>query len=458
MTESPFLPLEGKVFSELCSEDGWGKAPHQHNRAGRGLPHPVPASGGATPPSRAGSMADLLLTGIGELVTNDPGRDGLLGVVDDAAVAVKGGRVAWVGPEDSVPREFRQLPELDCAGRAVIPGFVDSHTHLVFGGNRADEFARRLRGESYEEIMAAGGGIQSTVEATRATDSSTLLDDAVQRARRMLGTGTTTVEVKSGYGLDRDTELRMLETAASITEYVPLDVVATFLGAHVVPAEYRDDRESYVGLIIDQMLADAGKLAVFCDVFCDEGAFTVDEARRILTAAADHGLQPRLHANQLGHSGGAALAAELGAVTADHLDHLTDADIAGLEAAGTVGVLFPTVSLSLNLEPPPARRLWDAGVTVAIATDCNPGTSYVENMQLVIALATLTSGLTPEEALWAATRGGARALQLEDKGWIGPGSAADLVMLEADSYLEIPYRPGTDLVRMVIKDGAAVVS
>ena len=403
-------------------------------------------------------MTDLLLTGIGELVTNDPDRDGLLGPVVDAAVAVKNGRVAWVGPEAEVLREFRELPELDCAGRAVIPGFVDSHTHLVFGGNRADEFARRLGGESYEEIMAAGGGIQSTVTATRGTDTSTLLDEAVRRAQRMLGTGTTAVEVKSGYGLDAETELRMLEVANAIGEYVPIDVVTTFLGAHVVPAEYRDDRDSYVRLIIEEMLPAARGLAAFCDVFCDDGAFTVDEARTILTAAAGHGLAARLHANQLGHSGGAALAAEIGAVTADHLDHLTEPDIAGLRAAGTVAVLFPTVSLSLRLAPPPARELWDAGVPVAIATDCNPGTSYVENMQFVVAIATLTAGLAPEEAVWAATRGGARALQLDDKGWIKPGSAADLVMLEADSYLEIPYRPGTDLVRMVIKGGEAVVS
>jgi imidazolonepropionase len=403
-------------------------------------------------------MSELLLTGIGELVTNDPDRDGLLGVVPDAAVAVKGGRVAWVGPAAGLLREFRALPELDCAGRAVIPGFVDSHTHLVFGGNRADEFARRLRGETYEQIMAAGGGIMSTVAATRATDTSTLLDDAVRRAQRMLGTGTTTVEVKSGYGLDPATELRMLEVANSISQYVPVDVVTTFLGAHVVPTGYQHDRDSYVRLIVEEMLPAAADLAAFCDVFCDDGAFTVDEARVILAAAAEHGLAGRLHANQLGHTGGAALAAEVGAVTADHLDHLTEPDIAGMAAAGIVAVLFPTVSLSLRIDPPPARALWDAGVPVAIATDCNPGTSYVENMQLVIALATLTAGLTPEEAVWAATRGGARALQLEDKGWIKPGSAADLVMLEAESYLEIPYRPGTDLVRMVIKGGEAVVS
>lgn len=403
-------------------------------------------------------MTDLLLTGIGQLVTNDPDRDGLLGVVNDAAVAIKDGRVAWVGQADDLLREFRRMPEIDCDGRAVIPGFVDCHTHLVFGGNRAEEFARRLRGESYEDIMAGGGGIQSTVTATRASSTSSLTTQAVRRARRMLGTGTTTVEVKSGYGLDLETELRMLEVAAAIPDLVPIDVVRTFLGAHVVPTAYRDDREAYVQEVIQHMLPAAAAHADFCDVFCDDGAFGVDEARRILAAAAGLGLGTRLHANQLAHSGGAALAAEIGAVSADHLDHLTEADVAGLQAAGTVAVLFPTVSLSLQLAPPPARQLWDGGVPVAIATDCNPGTSYVENMQLVVAAATLTSDLSPEEALWAATRGGARALLKEDRGWIIPGAAADLVMLEADGYVEIPYRPGTDLVRMVIKGGEAVAS
>ncbi|MDH3605726.1 MAG: imidazolonepropionase [Acidimicrobiia bacterium] len=403
-------------------------------------------------------MTDLLLTGIGQLVTNDSDRDGLLGLVTDAAVAVKGGRVAWAGPESELLKEFRELPELDCSGRAVIPGFVDSHTHLVFAGDRSDEFAQRLRGDSYEEILAAGGGIHSTVAATRAEKTNLLLNGAVHRAKRMLGMGTTTVEVKSGYGLDLQTEIRMLEVARAISDHLAIDVVRTFLGAHVVPAEYSDDRAGYVRLVIEQMLPAAAGHADFCDVFCDDGAFTVDEAREILTVAARHGMKARLHANQLGHSGGAALAAEIGAASADHLDHVTQDDLARLAATGTAAVVFPSVSLSMRIDPPPARQLWDAGVSVAIATDCNPGTSYVENMQLVVGLATLTAGLTPEEALWAATRGGATALQLADKGHVTPGAVADLLMLEADTYLEIPYRPGTDLVRMVIKDGEPVVS
>lgn len=401
-------------------------------------------------------MTDLVLTGIGQLVTNDPQRDGLLGLVDEAAVAIKAGRVAWVGPERELLRELRDLPELDCAGRSVLPGFIDAHTHLAFAGNRAEEFARRLRGETYEEILAAGGGIHATVEATRGTDSMRLLDSSIQRAKRMLGYGTTTVEIKSGYGLETETEINQLEVAAAIDDELAIDVVPTFLGAHVIPKEFIGDRAGYVRLVIDEMLPAAAPLAKYCDVFCDEGAFTVDEAREILAAASEHGLRARMHANQLGHSGGAALAAELGAVTADHLDNITSDDVAALKAAGTVAVLLPTVSLSLRLPAPPARRLWDAGVPVAIATDCNPGTSYVENMQLVIAIASLEAALSPEEAVWAATRGGAMAIEAEDKGVIKPGAVADFVVLEADSYVEIPYRPGTDLVRIVIKNGKVV--
>ncbi len=401
-------------------------------------------------------MTDLVLTGIGQLVTNDPQRDGLLGLVDEAAVAIKAGRVAWVGPERELLRELRDLPELDCAGRSVLPGFIDAHTHLAFAGNRAEEFARRLRGETYEKILAAGGGIHATVKATRATDSMRLLDSSIQRAKRMLGYGTTTVEIKSGYGLETETEINQLEVAAAIDDELAIDVVPTFLGAHVIPKEFIGDRAGYIRLVIDEMLPAAAPLAKYCDVFCDEGAFTVDEAREILAAASEHGLRARMHANQIGHSGGAALAAELGAVTADHLDNITSDDVAALKAAGTVAVLLPTVSLSLRLPAPPARRLWDAGVPVAIATDCNPGTSYVENMQLVIAIASLEAALSPEEAVWAATRGGAMAIEAEDKGVIKPGAVADFVVLEADSYVEIPYRPGTDLVRIVIKNGEVV--
>jgi imidazolonepropionase len=338
----------------------------------------------------------------------------------------------------------------------VVPGFVDAHTHLVFAGDRAAEFARRLRGESYEEILAAGGGILSTVAASRAASEAELVDAATSRARRMLAAGTTTAEVKSGYGLDVAAETKMLRAAAAVDAEVPLDVIATFLGAHVVPAEYRDRRSEYVDLVCGPMLEACTPLARFCDVFCDAAAFSVAEARRILEAAGAAGLKARLHADQLSRIGAAALAAELGAISADHLDHATDADLAALRRAGTVAVLLPAVSFSMQSPFPDGRRVWDSGVTVAIATDCNPGTAWVETMPFVISLACLEMGLTPEEAVWAATRGGALAVGEEDKGRVVGGAVADLVVLDAPSYLHIPYRPDGDLVWRVVKSGRVI--
>lgn len=398
-------------------------------------------------------MSELLLTGIGELVTNRTGEPGDVGVVVDAAVGVEDGRVAWVGRRGEVPSEYAQVPELDCGGRAVVPGFVDAHTHIVFAGDRAPEFARRLRGEGYEEILAAGGGILSTVAATRAASEADLVDAATARARRMLAAGTTTAEVKSGYGLDIAAEVKMLRAAAAVEAEVPLDLIPTFLGAHVVPAEFRERRSEYVDLVCGPMVEACAPLARFCDVFCDAAAFSVAEARRILEAARQAGLEPRLHADQLSRVGAAALAAELGATSADHLDHATDADLAALRDAGTVAVLLPAVSFSMRAPFPDGRRVWDSGVTVALATDCNPGTAWVETMPFIISLACLEMGLTPEEALWAATRGGALAVGEEDKGRVAPEAVADLVVLDAPSYVHLPYRPDGDLVWRVVKSG-----
>jgi len=398
---------------------------------------------------------DLLLTGIGELVTNAPRAPDLVGLVHGAAVAVREGRVVWAGPEEDLPAEHQRSDPLDVEGRAVIPGFVDAHTHLVFAGDRSDEFARRLRGESYEEILAAGGGIHSTVAATRAASLEELVAAGVARARRVLRQGTTTVEIKSGYGLDVAAEVRILEAARAVGERTPVDVISTYLGAHVVPGDM--DREEYLDLVTGAMLDACVPLARYCDVFCDRGAFTVEEARRVLLAGLEGGLRPRLHVEQLARTGGARLAAELGAASADHLDHATPEDAAALRQAGVVAVLLPAVSFSMRLAQAPARMLWDSGVTVALATDCNPGTSYVESMPFVVALACLEMGLTPAEAVWAATRGGALALEEPDKGWVMPGAVADLVVLDAPSYRHLPYRPGSDLVWAVIKDGAVVV-
>jgi imidazolonepropionase len=397
---------------------------------------------------------DLLITGIGELVTNRPGADDLVGVIRDAAVAINRGSVVWVGPEAELPGAHRELPGLDAEGRAALPGFVDSHTHMVFAGDRSDEFARRLRGETYAEILAAGGGIHSTVEATRAASTDELQAGASALAMRLLHNGTTTVEIKSGYGLDVSTEVRLLEVANRVGEETPLDVITTFLGAHVVARGM--ERSQYLDLVIDEMLPVCAPLSRYCDVFCDEEAFSVDETRTILRAAAGHGLGARIHAEQLVHTGATRLAAEVGAASADHLDHATREDAALLQKAGTVAVLLPGVSFSMRTPHPPARMLWDSGVTVALATDCNPGSSYVENMPLVAALAALEMGLTPEEATWAATRGGALALEQSDRGWLGDGAIGDLVLLDAPSHLHLAYRPGADLVWRVVKGGTLI--
>lgn len=398
-------------------------------------------------------MSGLLLTGIAELVTNQSGHRGDLGVISDAAVAIDQARVIWAGRRTEVPSRLVRLRELDCGGRAVVPGFVDPHTHIVFAGDRAEEFGRRLRGESYEEILAAGGGILSTVAATRAAPEAELVAAASARARRMLGAGTTTVEVKSGYGLDVATEAKMLRVAATVDSEVPLDVIPTFLGAHVVPEAFRDRRSAYIDLVCGPMLEACAPLARFCDVFCDSAAFSVAEARRILDAAAAAGLGSRVHADQLSRVGAAALAAERGAICADHLDHATTDDLEALRRAGTVAVLLPAVSFSMRTPFPDGRRIWDSGVTVALATDCNPGTAWVETMPFVISLACLQMGLTPGEALWAATRGGALAVGEEDKGRIVPGAVADVVVLDAPSHVHIPYRPDGRLVWRVVKSG-----
>jgi imidazolonepropionase len=398
----------------------------------------------------------LLVRGIGRLTTNDPQRDGVTGVVRDAAVVAEGGVVRWAGTERDLPGGLGDMAELDVGGAAVVPGFVDAHTHVVFAGDRAGEFERRLGGEPYEDTLASGGGIMATVAATRAADDRRLFDESRRRLALMLAAGTTTAEVKSGYGLDVATERRILETAAALDAALPIDLVPTFLGAHAVPPEWRDDRAGFLDLVVGEMLPACAPLGRFADVFCDRGAFTVDEARRVLKAARAHGLEPRLHADQLAATGAAGLAAELGAVSADHLDRASDYDLRAMATAGVVGVLLPGVSLSMRLPYPDPARLRDAGVTIAIATDANPGTSYVLTMPFVIALAVLEMGMAPDEAVWSATRGGALALQMPDRGVIIPGAAADLVVLDADTPAALAYRPDSPLVATVVKRGTIV--
>ncbi len=394
-------------------------------------------------------MTDLLLTGIGHLTTNAGAP------VSNAAVAIESGAITYAGAAKDAPSQGG-ADRIECEGRCVIPGFIDAHTHLVFAGDRSDEFGRKMSGASYREIAASGGGILSTVAATRAATEEDLFVEAAARVRRMTAAGTTTIEVKSGYGLDLEAEMRLLRVAQRIGEELPVTVKTTFLGAHSVPPEFNQHREGYIQVLIDDMIPAVAPLADYCDVFVEDGVFSVDEGRRILLAAADHGLQARVHAEQLGHYGGAMLAAELGAVSADHLDHATSDDADALAEAGVAAVLVPGASYNLRSPQAPGPMLWDAGCKVALATDCNPGTSYFESMALVISLAVVQMGLTTEQAVWSATRGGALSLGLDDRGLIQLGSVGDLVVLDAPSPAHIPYRPATNLVWKTVKSGQVV--
>lgn len=391
-------------------------------------------------------MSGLFIHGIGHLTTNDGDP------VRDAVVVVDDGRITFAGPDADAPAAGSR-DVLDCDGRAVIPGFVDAHTHLVFAGDRSDEFRRKMAGEGYQEIAASGGGIQATVRATRAATEEELFVLAAERVRRMMAAGTTTLEIKSGYGLDTETEVRLLRVAKQLGDELGITVRTTFLGAHAVPDG--STRECYVELLLEEMLPAVAGLADYCDVFVERGAFTVDEAQVLLGRAAGLGMKARIHAEQLSHSGGAALAAEIGAVSADHLDHATPEDAEALAEAGVVAVLCPGASYTLRGPQAPGPMLWEAGCTVAIATDCNPGTSFFEAMGPIVSLAVVQMGLTVEQAIWAATRGGALALELPDRGLITVGSVADLVVLDAPDPAHIPYRPATDLAWRVIRSGVA---
>jgi imidazolonepropionase len=411
--------------------------------------------------------ADFILTGASRLVTIAPGAhpaaDGALGVIARGALAARAGRTVWIGPEDHLAAHVAldDLPKdawLDADGRAVLPGFVDSHTHFVFAGDRAEEFQLRHAGVSYEELAARGGGILNTVRATRSASADELEVIAREHLRGFLAHGTTTVEGKTGYGLNLETEARCLDVMHALAAAPGMPrIVPTFLGAHTIPPEYRDAPDGparYVDLVTDEMLPAFAGRARFCDVFCERTAFTVPETRRILERARDLGYQLKLHANQLGPSGGAELAAELGAVSADHLDFASDDELDALARAGVVGTLLPGCSFSLSIPYPAARRLYAAGLPVALATDFNPGTSYSENMQMMIALAVSALGMTLDQALVAATRGGARALAMEDEvGSLEVGKRCDLIVLSTPDERHLAYHFGVNLVARAVVGG-----
>ncbi|MGH3717159.1 MAG: imidazolonepropionase [Micromonosporaceae bacterium] len=390
-------------------------------------------------------MSSLLVDNVGLLVTADPRLgDGPLGTVADAALVADGGVVTWIGPGTAAPAADQRV---DAGGGCVLPGFVDSHSHLCFGGERSAEFAARMAGQAY-----TAGGIRTTVAATRAASDETLAARARSLAAEALAQGTTTIEIKSGYGLTVADEARSLRLAGAITGET------TYLGGHIVPPEYDGRADAYTALVAGEMLDACAPYAKWADVFCERGAFDADQTRAILTAAGARGLGLRVHANQLGPGPGVGLAVELGAASADHCTYLSDADVAALAGSDTTATLLPGAEFSTRSPYPDARRLLDAGATVALATDCNPGTSFTSSMPFVIALAVREMRMSCEEAVLAATVGGAAALRRDDIGRLTPGSRADLTVLASPSYVHLAYRPGVPLVRHVIRGGVVAAA
>jgi imidazolonepropionase len=407
-----------------------------------------------------------LFENIGQLLTMDttlhdlrsPVASRVLGLVDEAALLIDGGLVRWLGPADELPAAVASgARKVDVGGRVIMPGLVECHTHLLFGGHRAHEFALRAAGASYEEIGRAGGGIANTVAATRRAPADELLQSGMKRLSGFARMGVTTVEIKSGYGLDVETELKMLEVARLLQQNHPLDVLSTFLGAHIVPPEHQGNRETYIDQLCNKLIPEVARqsLAEFCDVFVEDGAFTVAEARRILNVAKSAGMALKVHAEQLTHTGATQLAAELGAVSADHLDHANDADAEALTQSGTVAVLLPGATFFLGKSRyPSGQQFIQAGATVALSTDYNPGSSHTQNLWLMGTLACTHCGLSPAQALWAMTRGAATAINRErTKGHLRPDVKADFLVLEATDWEDILYLYGHNPVAETYKAG-----
>ncbi len=400
----------------------------------------------------------------------DPGRpcsgrdQATVRVVENGALLCRNGKIEALGPEKDVLESLGPAPadqEVDLEGRCVIPGFVDPHTHLCFLDTREQEFSLRLQGMEYLEILRRGGGILSTVRSVRAADEDALYQATRRRALRALRYGTTTLEIKSGYGLDTETELKMLRVIRRLERETPLDVATTFLGAHAVPEEYRDRKADYVDLVIREMIPAAVRQGVarFCDVFCEKGVFSVEESRRILKAAQNAGLKAKIHADEVHDLGGARLAAEIGAISAEHLLAAAQEGFRAMADAGTVAVLLPATAYSLKKPFAPARAMIERGVPVALATDCNPGSSYTESMPFVFGLAVMLMGLSIEEALVASTLNAAYALDFASKaGSLDPGKQADFIVLEGESPAVLAYHAGVNPVTAVYKKGEKVVS
>jgi imidazolonepropionase len=412
--------------------------------------------------------ADLIVQNASELVTlrGEAGRPRVgaelrqLGIVERGALAARDGNIVWVGPAADLERAVRPAPgcrTIDASGKTVTPGLVDPHTHLLFAGSREQEFVQRIEGRTYMEIAAAGGGINATVRATRQASKDELKALARPRLRRMLELGITTAEVKSGYGLETATEIKMLEAINELGREGPLEVVPTFLGAHEVPPEHRGQADRYIQVLVTEMIPEAAsrRLARFNDVFCEQGVFSLEESEKVLNAGVFHGLRPKLHADELTPLGGAELAAEVKAVSADHLLFITDQGIEAMAKAGVVAVLLPGTAYFLSMgRYAPARRLIERGVPVALATDCNPGSCMTESLPLVLNMACTQMRLTPAEAIAAATINAAWAIgEAGRAGSLEPGKQADFLILDAPNHVHLCYHFGVNLVQAVFKRG-----
>ncbi len=408
---------------------------------------------------------DLVIRNAAEVLTlsSSVGEEPGLGIIRNGAAAVEGERIAWVGETGRIPHGIKLGPdgrEIDASGKVVMPGLIDSHTHLVFAGSREREFEQRIEGLSYLEIAERGGGIVSTVEATRKASFDQLFALGRKRLDRMLSKGITTIEAKSGYGLSVADELKVLRVMKALNEAHPVDVVPTFLGAHTVPREYQSDRAGYVSLLLEEMIprvAEEG-LAEFCDVFCEEKAFTLAESWKILETGKQYGLKPKIHADQLSPGGGAELAAEAGAVSADHLEYVSPAGVDRMAEKGVVAVLLPGASFFLAMKKvPPAREMIKRGLSVSLATDLNPGSSMTESLPLMMTMGCVLYRMSPKEVIQAATVHAARSMGRGDRiGSLEPGKQADLLVLDAPNYRYIPYHFGVDHVEWVIKKGKVV--
>lgn len=407
--------------------------------------------------------ADLVVANLRELVTCEPSLgDGPLGVIGDAALAAHGGRIVWIGPAREADERLKLTPRalrVDARGRVALPGFVDSHTHLVFAGSREEEYAMRARGAAYQEIAAAGGGILATVRATRDASVEELVALARPRLAILLAHGTTTVEIKSGYGLTTADELKMLEAIRALGSAQPVDVYANFCGAHEVPPEYRGRTDDYVETVVNEMIPAVAErqLARYVDVFCEEGVFSIEQARRILEAGAAAGLRAKFHADEFVTLGGAELAAEIGALSADHLLAARPEGVAALAKAGVTAALLPGTAFFLGLPYAPARAFLETGVRVALASDFNPGSSMGPSLQLVMTMAVSQMKMSPEEALLGVTLHGAHAMGLEDEvGSLRPGKQCDVILADVPSWRYLSYYYGVNHVSRVIKRGALV--